>query len=171
MSTHPMENRWSRRQFMRRAGGAAIALPTTGKPGVFATLDAGAAKTVGVYFMYDVKQFDPAEWSNPPLEGRLIDKAPFGKVVMGRGAVNQKGPETSFLAALHAFQQIVHGFPRPMAEIYPKATNTRLTAQDKSGCGVYSPFPDAILTRAPSLRTSCSHCTRRAASAGARSGR
>ena len=28
MSTHPMEHRWSRRQFMRRAGGAAIALPT-----------------------------------------------------------------------------------------------------------------------------------------------
>ena len=34
---------------------------TEGKPGVFATLDAGAAKTIGLYFMYDVKQFDPAE--------------------------------------------------------------------------------------------------------------
>src|SRR5256714_12204511 len=31
---------------------------TGGKPGVFATLDAGAPKTVGLYFMYDVKQFD-----------------------------------------------------------------------------------------------------------------
>ncbi len=29
---------------------------------MFATLDAGAAKTVELYFMYDVKQFDPAEW-------------------------------------------------------------------------------------------------------------
>jgi hypothetical protein len=35
---------------------------TKGKPGVFATLDAGAPTTVGVYFMYDVKQYDPAEW-------------------------------------------------------------------------------------------------------------
>src|SRR5690349_16925878 len=26
---------------------------TDGKPGVFATLDTGAAKTVGIYFMYD----------------------------------------------------------------------------------------------------------------------
>ena len=34
-------------------------VPTEGKPGVFATLDAGAQKTVGIYFMYDVKQFDP----------------------------------------------------------------------------------------------------------------
>src|SRR6476619_4043497 len=31
-------------------------LATDGKPGVFATLDAGAPKTVGLYFMYDVKQ-------------------------------------------------------------------------------------------------------------------
>lgn len=79
-------------------------IATEGHPGVFATLDAGAKTWMGVYFMYDVKQFDPAEWSNPPLEGKLIDKAPFGKVVMGRGAVNQKGPETSFLAALHAIR-------------------------------------------------------------------
>ena len=33
---------------------------TSGHPGVFATLDAGAPKTIGLYFMYDVKQFDPA---------------------------------------------------------------------------------------------------------------
>ncbi|MEO5595995.1 MAG: M20/M25/M40 family metallo-hydrolase [Lysobacteraceae bacterium] len=77
-------------------------LPTDGKPGVFATLDAGAKKTLGVYFMYDVKQFDPSEWSSPPLEARIVDKPGVGKVLMGRGAVNQKGPESAFIAALHA---------------------------------------------------------------------
>jgi acetylornithine deacetylase/succinyl-diaminopimelate desuccinylase-like protein len=77
---------------------------TDGKPGVFATLDAGAAKTVGLYFMYDVKQFDPAEWSSPPLEARLVDKPGLGKAIVGRGAVNQKGPESAFLAALHAIR-------------------------------------------------------------------
>src|SRR5882672_579211 len=46
----------------------ATVIDTDGKPGVFATLDAGAAKTVGLYFMYDVKQYDPAEWTSPPLE-------------------------------------------------------------------------------------------------------
>ena len=45
----------------------ATVIQTDGKPGVFATLDAGAAKTVGLYFMYDVKQFDPKEWTSPPL--------------------------------------------------------------------------------------------------------
>ena len=46
----------------------ATVINTDGKPGVFAMLDAGAPKTVGLYFMYDVKQFDPAEWSSPPTE-------------------------------------------------------------------------------------------------------
>ena len=36
-----------------------------------ANLDAGAETTRGIYFMYDVEQFDPAEWSSPPLEGKL----------------------------------------------------------------------------------------------------
>ena len=92
-------------QLARDAGFQQVTIvPTDGKPGVFATLDAGAAKTVGLYFMYDVKQFAPAEWSSPPLEGRIVDKPGFGKVMMGRGAVNQKGPQTAFLAALHAIR-------------------------------------------------------------------
>jgi acetylornithine deacetylase/succinyl-diaminopimelate desuccinylase-like protein len=79
-------------------------VPTTGKPGVFATLDAGARNTLAVYFMYDVKQYDPAEWSSPPLEARLVDKPGFGKVIVGRGATNTKGPQIAFLAALHTFK-------------------------------------------------------------------
>jgi len=79
-------------------------VPSAGKPGVFGTLDAGAKTTLGIYFMYDVKQYDPAEWSSPPLEGRIVDKPGAGKVIVGRGATNQKGPETAFLAALHAFK-------------------------------------------------------------------
>jgi acetylornithine deacetylase/succinyl-diaminopimelate desuccinylase-like protein len=82
----------------------AAVINTDGKPGVYATLDAGAKKTVGLYFMYDVKQFDPAEWSSPPLEARIVDRAGLGKVLVGRGAVNQKGPESAFLAALHAIR-------------------------------------------------------------------
>ena len=79
-------------------------ITTDGKPGVFATLDAGAAKTVGLYFMYDVKQFDPAEWTSSPTDAQIVDKAPLGKAIVGRGAVNQKGPEAAFLAALHAIR-------------------------------------------------------------------
>src|SRR5882724_5594893 len=79
-------------------------IPSAGKPGVFGKLDAGAPTTVGIYFMYDVKQFVPEEWSSPPLEARLVQKEGLGTVCMGRGAVNQKGPENSFLSALLAFK-------------------------------------------------------------------
>ena len=79
-------------------------IPTSGKAGVYGVINAGAPTTVGIYFMYDVKQYDPSEWSSPPLEGKIVDKEGLGKVCVGRGAVNQKGPENSFLGALRAFQ-------------------------------------------------------------------
>jgi acetylornithine deacetylase/succinyl-diaminopimelate desuccinylase-like protein len=79
-------------------------IPTDGVPGVFATLDAGAKTTLGIYFMYDVKQYEPSEWSAPPLEGRLVDRPGEGQTMVGRGAVNQKGPEMAFLAAIKAIQ-------------------------------------------------------------------
>ena len=92
-------------QMLRDAGFQRVErIPTDGKPGVFATLDAGAPRTVGIYFMYDVKQVDPKEWTSPPWEAAIVDKPGLGKVLVGRGAVNQKGPEAAFLAALHAFK-------------------------------------------------------------------
>ena len=80
-------------------------IATRGHPGVVGVMDNGADRWVGIYFMYDVKQFDPAEWSSPPLEARIVDREGFGKAIMGRGAVNQKGPEAAFLAALHAMRE------------------------------------------------------------------
>ena len=92
-------------QLAREAGFTGVKLmPTSGKPGVFGRLDAGARTTIGIYFMYDVKQFVPEEWSSPPLEAKLVQKEGLGTVCMGRGAVNQKGPENSFLSALMAFK-------------------------------------------------------------------
>jgi len=92
-------------QLARDAGFGDVKLvATSGKPGVFGRIDAGARSTVGIYFMYDVKQYVPEEWSSPPLEGRLVHKEGLGTVCMGRGAVNQKGPENSFLSALMAFK-------------------------------------------------------------------
>jgi acetylornithine deacetylase/succinyl-diaminopimelate desuccinylase-like protein len=84
--------------------GRVTKVPTDGQPGIFATLDAGAPRTLALYFMYDVKQADPAEWTSPPWAAALVDKPGLGKVLVGRGAVNQKGPEAAFLAALHAIR-------------------------------------------------------------------
>jgi acetylornithine deacetylase/succinyl-diaminopimelate desuccinylase-like protein len=92
-------------QMLRDAGFQNVAkVPTDGQPGIFAVMDNGAPRTYGIYYMYDVKQVDPSEWSSPPFDAALVDKPGFGKVLVGRGAVNQKGPEATFLAALHAIR-------------------------------------------------------------------
>jgi acetylornithine deacetylase/succinyl-diaminopimelate desuccinylase-like protein len=92
-------------KMLREAGfQKAERVPTDGHPGIFATLDAGARRTIGLYFMYDVKQVNPSEWVSPPWEAKIVDLPNLGKGVMGRGAVNQKGPQASFLSALHAIR-------------------------------------------------------------------
>jgi acetylornithine deacetylase/succinyl-diaminopimelate desuccinylase-like protein len=90
---------------IREAGfGHVEKVPTTGHPGIFATLDAGAKRTMGIYFMYDVKQADAAEWTSPPFEPTIVDKPGFGRVMVGRGTVNQKGPQACFLNAVRAIR-------------------------------------------------------------------
>ncbi|HZF13167.1 MAG TPA: M20/M25/M40 family metallo-hydrolase [Thermoanaerobaculia bacterium] len=134
-------------RFAREAGFQQVTrVPTDGQPGVFATLDAGAARTVGLYFMYDVKQVDPAEWSSPPWEAKLVDKPGFGKVLVGRGAVNQKGPEAAFLAALHA----IHGAGRKCP------VNLVLVAEGEEEIG--SPHFRQVVRR-PEVAAALKRCT------------
>jgi len=139
-------------QLARDAGFANVEIvPTSGKPGVFGLLDAGAATTVGIYFMYDVKQFDPSEWSSPPLEARIVDKEGLGRICVGRGAVNQKGPETAFLGALHAFKAAGKKLPVNLALVcegeeeigsthFPEVVHQpKVTAALKKCMGVFIP--------------------------------
>jgi acetylornithine deacetylase/succinyl-diaminopimelate desuccinylase-like protein len=122
-----------------------VRVNTDGHPGVFATLDAGAPRTIGVYFMYDVKQVD-GEWSSPPFDAAIIDKPGFGKVVMGRGAVNQKGPEAAFLAALHAIRGAGAKLP----------VNLVLVAEGEEEIG--SPHFKQVVTR-PEVAAALKKCT------------
>ena len=134
-------------RFLREAGfGQVTKIPTDGQPGIFATLDAGAARTLGLYFMYDVKQVDPAEWSSPPWAAALVEKPGLGTVVVGRGAVNQKGPEASFIAALHAIRAAGRKLP----------VNLVLVAEGEEEIG--SPhFPQIV--RRPEVIAALQHCS------------
>lgn len=120
-------------------------VPTDGHPSVFATLDAGAPRTYGVYFMYDVKQGD-GEWSSPPFEARILDKPGFGQALVGRGAVNQKGPQAAFLAALHAIQGAGRKVP----------VNLVLVAEGEEEIG--SPHFKQVVTR-PDVMAALKKCT------------
>ena len=113
-------------------------IATKGHPGVFATLDAGARHTLGLYFMYDVKQVDATEWKTPPWDGLVVDEPGLGKILRGRGAVNQKGPQAAFLAALHAIRGAGHKLP----------VNLVLVAEGEEEIG--SPnFPEIVLAPGP----------------------
>ena len=76
-------------------------VPTDGHPGVWGYYDAGAETTLVVYMMYDVQPVNPEDWHSPPFAAELIDHE-LGKVLMARGATNQKGPERAFLNALES---------------------------------------------------------------------
>jgi acetylornithine deacetylase/succinyl-diaminopimelate desuccinylase-like protein len=76
-------------------------VPTSGHPGVWGYYDAGAARTLAVYMMYDVQPVEDEGWRVKPFEAELIDH-PLGRALMARGATNQKGPERAFLNALES---------------------------------------------------------------------
>ena len=133
-------------QLLREAGfQQATRVPTDGQPGVFATLDSGAQRTLGLYFMYDVKQVDPAEWSSPPWEAALVDKPNLGRVMVGRGTVNQKGPQAALLAALHAIRGAGRKIP----------VNLVLVAEGEEEIG--SPHFPQIVGR-PEIQAALSRC-------------
>ncbi|MGH9220116.1 MAG: M20/M25/M40 family metallo-hydrolase [Vicinamibacterales bacterium] len=80
-----------------------------GNPVVYAKCDEGAEKTLLIYWMYDTMPVtQPDAWTSPPFEARLVEQAPYKKVLIGRGATNSKGPQMSQLNALRAIKA-VHG--------------------------------------------------------------
>lgn len=85
-------------------------VPTSGHPGVWGFYDAGAPMTLMVYMMYDVQPVNPEDWESPPFKGNLVDRD-FGRVMMARGATNQKGPERAFLNAIDSIIRVTGTLP------------------------------------------------------------
>lgn len=78
---------------------------TDGHPGVFGHYDAGADTTLLVYMMYDVQPIEENWRIDDPFAGTLVDHE-VGKVLMARGATNQKGPQRAFLNALESIIRV-----------------------------------------------------------------
>jgi acetylornithine deacetylase/succinyl-diaminopimelate desuccinylase-like protein len=83
---------------------------TSGHPGVFGYLDQGAPKTLLVYMMYDVQPVEPDAWRVKPFDAALVDHD-LGRVLMARGAVNQKGPQRAFLNAVESILAVEKKLP------------------------------------------------------------
>ncbi|QJU59597.1 M20/M25/M40 family metallo-hydrolase [Sphingomonas sp. AP4-R1] len=85
---------------------------TQGNPVVYANCNEGAKKTLIVYWQYDTMPVtQPDLWKAPPFEGRLVEQAPFKKVLIGRGATNSKGPEMTFLNAVMSIKAVTGKLP------------------------------------------------------------
>jgi len=85
---------------------------TPGNPVVYAKCDEGAPKTLAVYWMYDTMPItEPDAWKYPPFQGLLVAQPPFAKVIIGRGAVNSKGPEMVQWNAMMSMKNVLGKLP------------------------------------------------------------
>jgi acetylornithine deacetylase/succinyl-diaminopimelate desuccinylase-like protein len=115
-------------------------VPTSGHPGVWGFYDAGAPRTLAVYMMYDVQPVEPRDWRVAPFDGAIVDHD-LGRVLMARGAVNQKGPERAFLNAVASIRAVTGRLP----------VNLMIVAEGEEELG--SPhFPEVITPYEQRLR-------------------
>jgi acetylornithine deacetylase/succinyl-diaminopimelate desuccinylase-like protein len=75
------------------------------------------AKTIIAYTLYDVMPVDEEGWRVPPFSAEIIEGTEiglpedYGKVVVGRGARNQKGPIVAFMNAVKSMLEVKGDVP------------------------------------------------------------
>ena len=99
------------RDLIIQEGGVAELLETPGNPIVYGRMDEGAEYTLLIYSMYDVLPAEEPDWLSDPWEAEIHSFRDYGECIIGRGAVNTKGPTIAFFRALHAYRQIKEKLP------------------------------------------------------------
>jgi acetylornithine deacetylase/succinyl-diaminopimelate desuccinylase-like protein len=104
---------------LQSIGFATEVRPTEGHPVVVgkAVNGAGGSRAPRVLFYghYDVQPVDPLElWTHPPFEPR-IETLPDGrKIIVARGACDDKGQAMTFIEACRAFKAVTGSLPLPI---------------------------------------------------------
>jgi acetylornithine deacetylase/succinyl-diaminopimelate desuccinylase-like protein len=85
---------------------------TAGHPVVTAAATNGKGPTVLFYGHYDVQPVDPLDlWETPPFEPRVATLAPGRRIIVARGACDDKGQVMTFIEACRAFKAVTGGLP------------------------------------------------------------
>jgi acetylornithine deacetylase/succinyl-diaminopimelate desuccinylase-like protein len=89
--------------------------PTEGHPVVVGKANGAAGPRVLFYGHYDVQPVDPLDlWKTPPFEPR-IETLPDGrKIIVARGACDDKGQAMTFIEACRAFKAVTGKLPLPI---------------------------------------------------------
>jgi acetylornithine deacetylase/succinyl-diaminopimelate desuccinylase-like protein len=110
--------------------------PTMGKPMVVAHwLKASKARRPHVLFYghYDVQPPEPLqEWRAPPFEPQLVEDARYGKIIVARGASDDKGQLMTFIEAARAWLDAEGELPVDVSVL--------IEGEEESGSPSLAPF-------------------------------
>jgi acetylornithine deacetylase/succinyl-diaminopimelate desuccinylase-like protein len=88
---------------------------TAGHPIVVAKSERGSGPHVLFYGHYDVQPVDPLElWEHPPFEPRIAALPDGRRIIVARGACDDKGQVMTFIEACRAWKAITGELPMPM---------------------------------------------------------
>ncbi|RTE93759.1 M20/M25/M40 family metallo-hydrolase [Bradyrhizobium sp. LVM 105] len=86
--------------------------PTAGHPAIVGKTGAGGRPHVIFYGHYDVQPVDPLDlWHRPPFEPVVTDHADGRKIIVARGAEDDKGQVMTFVEACRAWKKVTGSLP------------------------------------------------------------
>ncbi|HEX2653783.1 MAG TPA: M20/M25/M40 family metallo-hydrolase [Xanthobacteraceae bacterium] len=89
--------------------------PTAGHPIVIGKSGGGSGPRALFYGHYDVQPVDPLDlWETPPFEPRIAELPGGRKVIMARGACDDKGQIMTFIEACRAWKAVNGRLPFPI---------------------------------------------------------